>query len=186
MSADSAVTYSSVHSEARSWSIPSEDLYEEATQQLFEQVPHSPKYVPMDHVPVFIHEIEHPEDLVPAEDEAHASLLPPGFLSPRIRPLSPRALGAEMNAIASSLYHLLHPSGTPPLLPIPLSTPSTSRGARIPEADTPPRNRPLLATPRPGCEVGESSATAARRPGPTMAQSIAVMGRLGSEKLRGG
>nr|GFC98483.1 hypothetical protein [Tanacetum cinerariifolium] len=72
-----------------------------------------------------------------------------------------------MNAIASSLYHLLHPSGTPPLLPIPLSTPSTSRRARILEADTPPRNRPLLATPRPGCEVGESSATAARRSGPT-------------------
>nr|GFC67965.1 hypothetical protein [Tanacetum cinerariifolium] len=58
-------------------------------------------------------------------------------------------LGAEMNAIASSLYHSLHPSGTPPLLPIPLSTPSTSRRAGIPEADTPPQNRPLLATPRP-------------------------------------
>nr|GFB84304.1 hypothetical protein [Tanacetum cinerariifolium] len=65
-----------------------------------------------------------------------------------------------MNAIASSLYHLLHLSGTPPLLPIPLSTPSTSHRARIPEADTPPQNRLLLATPRPRCEVGESSATA--------------------------
>nr|GFC09666.1 hypothetical protein [Tanacetum cinerariifolium] len=51
------------------------------------------------------------EDLVPAEDEAPASLLPPGFLSPRIRPLSPKALGAEMNAISSSLRHSLHPSG---------------------------------------------------------------------------
>ncbi|GKG44957.1 hypothetical protein Tco_0495035, partial [Tanacetum coccineum] len=30
MSADSAITYTSVHSEARSWSIPSEDPYEEA------------------------------------------------------------------------------------------------------------------------------------------------------------
>ncbi|GKG04477.1 hypothetical protein Tco_0314864, partial [Tanacetum coccineum] len=29
MSADFAVTYTSVHSEARSWSIPSEDPYEE-------------------------------------------------------------------------------------------------------------------------------------------------------------
>nr|GFD03120.1 hypothetical protein [Tanacetum cinerariifolium] len=84
---------------------------------------------------------------------------------------SPRALGAEMNAIASSLYHSLHPSGTPPLLSIPLSTPSTSHRAGIPKADTPPRNRPLLATPRPGCEVGESSA-AARRPGPTMAHEV--------------
>nr|GFD19528.1 hypothetical protein [Tanacetum cinerariifolium] len=81
-----------------------------------------------------------------------------------IQPLSPRALGAEMNAIASSLYHSLHPSGTTPLLPIPLSTPSTSRRAGIPEADIQPRNRPLLATPRPGCEVGESSAAAMRRP----------------------
>nr|GFC58289.1 hypothetical protein [Tanacetum cinerariifolium] len=76
--------------------------------------PHSPEYVPRDHVPVFVPEFEHPEDLLPAEDEAPASLLPPGFLSPRIRPLSPRALGAEMNVIAPSLYHSLHPSGTPP------------------------------------------------------------------------
>nr|GFA48597.1 hypothetical protein [Tanacetum cinerariifolium] len=104
--------------------------------------------------------------------EAPASLLPPGFLSPRIRPLSPRALRAEINAIESSLYHSLHPSGTLPLLPIPLSTPSTSRRARIPEADTPPQNRPLLDTPRPGCEVGKSSAAAARRPGPTIAHGV--------------
>nr|GFD59221.1 hypothetical protein [Tanacetum cinerariifolium] len=63
-------------------------------------------------------------------------------------------------------------SGTPPLLPIPLYTPSTSRRAGIPEADTPLRNRPLLATPRPRCEVGESSAAAARRSGPTMAHGV--------------
>nr|GFB16741.1 hypothetical protein [Tanacetum cinerariifolium] len=75
-----------------------------------------------------------------------------------------------MNAIASSLYHSLHPSGTPPLLPI--STPSTSRRAGIPEADTPLRNRPLLATARPRCEVEESFAAAARRPGPTMAHGV--------------
>nr|GFC47783.1 hypothetical protein [Tanacetum cinerariifolium] len=172
MSADFAVTYSSVHSEARSWSIPSEDPYEEAAQQLFEQSPHSSKYVPRDHVPVFVPEFEYPEDLVPAEEEAPASLLPPRFLSPRIRPLIPRALRAEMNAIASSLYHSLHPSRTPPLLPIPLSTPSTSRRAGIPKADTPPRNRPLLATPRPGCEVEESSAAAARLPRLTIAHEV--------------
>nr|GFC67046.1 hypothetical protein [Tanacetum cinerariifolium] len=173
MSADSVVTNSSVHSEARSWSIPSE--------QLFEQAPYFPEFIPRDHVPMFVPEFEHPEDLVPAEDEAPVSLLPPGLLSPRIRPLSPRALGAEMNAIASSLYHSLHPSGTPPLLHIPLSTPSTSRNAGIPEADTPPRNRPLLATPRPRCEVEESSADAARRPGPTMAHEVDVCTRESSE-----
>nr|GFD44659.1 hypothetical protein [Tanacetum cinerariifolium] len=82
-----------------------------------------------------------------------------------------------MNAIASSLYHSLHPSGTPPLLPIPLSTPSTSRRAGIPETDTPPRNRPLLATPRPG------------RPGPTMAHEVDcsyVETRLGDTERRVG
>ncbi|GKA31928.1 hypothetical protein Tco_0718295 [Tanacetum coccineum] len=156
MSADSAVTYTSVHSEARSWSIPSEDPYEEAAQQLLEQAPRSPEYIPdpmelEDHVPVYIPEPEHPEDLVPAEDEAPTPLLPPSFLSPRIRPLSPRALEVEMRDVASALYHSLHPSGTPPLLPIPLPAPSTSRRADIPEADTPPRKRLLLTTPRPGC-----------------------------------
>ncbi|GKF48358.1 hypothetical protein Tco_0141609, partial [Tanacetum coccineum] len=34
------------------------------------------------------------------------------------------------------------------------------------EADAPPRKRLLLTTPRPGCEIGESSAT--RQPGPTI------------------
>ncbi|GJU43610.1 hypothetical protein Tco_1200876 [Tanacetum coccineum] len=65
MSADSAVTYTSVHSEARSWSIPSEDPYEEAARQLFEQAPRSPVYIPENHIPVYIPEPEHPEDLVP-------------------------------------------------------------------------------------------------------------------------
>ncbi|GKG48865.1 hypothetical protein Tco_0513012, partial [Tanacetum coccineum] len=85
MSADSAVTYTSVHSEVRSWSIPSEDPYEEASQQLFEQAPRSPEYVPENHILVYILELEHPEDLVPAEDEAPIPPLPPLFLSPRIR-----------------------------------------------------------------------------------------------------
>ncbi|GJW16289.1 hypothetical protein Tco_0020422 [Tanacetum coccineum] len=139
------------------------------SQQLFEQAPRHPEYVPEDHVPVYIPEPEHPEDLVPAEDEAPTPLLPPFFLSPRIRPLSPRALEVEMRDVASAYYHSLHPSGTPPLLPIPLPAPSTSRRADIPEADTPPRKRLLLTTPRPGCEVGESSAAAAaRQPGPTI------------------
>ncbi|GKF99650.1 hypothetical protein Tco_0301341, partial [Tanacetum coccineum] len=69
-------------------------------------------------------------------------------------------------------YHPLLPSGTPPLLPIPLPTPSASRRADIVEADTPPRKRLLLTTPRPGCKVGESSAAAARQPGPTMARRV--------------
>ncbi|GKG09530.1 hypothetical protein Tco_0338276 [Tanacetum coccineum] len=76
-----------------------------------------------------------------------------------------------MRDVASAYYHSLHPSGTPPLLPIP--APSTSRRADIPEADTPPRKRLLLTTPRPRCKVGESSAAAAaRQPGPTMAHRV--------------
>ncbi|GJU14641.1 hypothetical protein Tco_1142607 [Tanacetum coccineum] len=71
MSADSTVTYTSVYFEARSWSIPSEDPYEEATRQLLEQAPRSPKYVPdpielEDHVPVYIPEPGAPEGIVPA------------------------------------------------------------------------------------------------------------------------
>ncbi|GKB38912.1 hypothetical protein Tco_0883854 [Tanacetum coccineum] len=173
MSADSAVTYTSVHSEARSWSIPSEDPYEEAARQLLEQAPCSPEYVPENHIPVYIPEPEHPEDLVLAEDRAPTPLLPPSFLAPRIQPLSPRALEVEMRDIASAYYHSLHPSGTPPLLPIPLPAPFTSRRANIPEADTPPLKRLLLTTLRPGCEVGESSAdAAARQLGPTMAHRV--------------
>ncbi|GJT14995.1 reverse transcriptase domain-containing protein [Tanacetum coccineum] len=78
-----------------------------------------------DHVPVYIPEPEHPEDLVPAEDEAPTPPLPPFFLSLR----------------------------TPPLLPIPLPAPSTSRRADIPEADTPPRKRLLLTNPDLGVDV---------------------------------
>ncbi|GJT03003.1 hypothetical protein Tco_0824172 [Tanacetum coccineum] len=146
MSVDSAVTYTSVHSEARSWSIPSEDPYEEAARQLLEQVPHSPEYVPdpielKDHVPVYIPEPEHPEDLVPAEDDAPTPLLPPFFLSQRIRPPHTRAAMRQMRAVAPSTYHSLLPSGTPPLLPIPLPAPSTRQS---------------------------SAAAAARQPGPTI------------------
>nr|GFC48271.1 hypothetical protein [Tanacetum cinerariifolium] len=108
-----------------------------AAQQLFEQAPHSLEYVPRDHVPVFVPEFKHPKDLVPAEDEAPASLLPQGFLSPRIRDFF--------------VY---------------------DNQREIPEADTPPRNRPLLATPRPRCEVGESSAAAVRWLGPTMVHEV--------------
>ncbi|GKG24180.1 hypothetical protein Tco_0392216, partial [Tanacetum coccineum] len=106
-------------------------------------------YVPEDHIPVYIPKPEHLEDLLPVEDETPIPPLSPSFLAPRIRPLSPRALEAEMRDVASALYHSLHPLGTLPLLPIPLPAPSTSRRVDIPEADTPPRKRLLLTTPRP-------------------------------------
>ncbi|GJU60130.1 hypothetical protein Tco_1237896 [Tanacetum coccineum] len=153
MSADSAVTYTSVHSEARSWSIPSEDPYEEAARQLLEQAPRSPEYVPdpmelEDHVPVYILEPEHPEDLVPAEDEAPTPLLPPFFFIPT----------------------------DPPLLPILLPAPSTSRGADIPEAGGDNGASEEVSTYLllgPVVRLGRSSAVlAVRQPGPTMAHRV--------------
>ncbi|GJR10592.1 hypothetical protein Tco_0793244 [Tanacetum coccineum] len=78
----------------RSWSIPSEDPYKEAAQQLLEQVPRSPEYVPENHIPVYIPEPEHPEDLVPAEDEAPIPPLSPSFLA-----LPKRNGGLEQNAV---------------------------------------------------------------------------------------
>ncbi|GKD60201.1 hypothetical protein Tco_1297710, partial [Tanacetum coccineum] len=157
--------------------IPSEDPYEEAARQLLEQALRSPEYVPdpmqlEDHVPVYIPEPEHADDLVLAEDEAPTPPLPPFFLSPCIRPLRTRVAMAQMRATTPSTYQPLLPSGTPPLLPIPLPAPSTSRRADILEADTPPRKRLLLTTPRPECKIGESSAAAARQPGPTIAHRV--------------
>ncbi|GJS55690.1 hypothetical protein Tco_0629052 [Tanacetum coccineum] len=181
MSANSAVTYTSVYYEVRSWSILSEDPYEEVARQLLEQAPHSPEYVtdPIeleDHVPVYILKPEHPEDLVPAEDEAPIEayitkiasaptppLPPPPFLPSLIRPPRTRAAMAQIRATTPSTYHPLLLSGMPPLLPIPLPAPSTSRRANIPKADTPPRKRLLLTAPRPRGEVRESSAIAAAR-----------------------
>ncbi|GJW01670.1 hypothetical protein Tco_1556921 [Tanacetum coccineum] len=69
-----------------------------------------------------------------------------------------------MRGVASAYYHSLHLSGTPSLLPISPPAPSTCLERKIPEGcDTPPRKRLLLTTPRPGCEIGESSAAAAAR-----------------------
>nr|GFC73628.1 hypothetical protein [Tanacetum cinerariifolium] len=92
----------------------------------------------------------------------------------RDRPPHTKAAMAQMRAAVPSTYHSLLPSGTLPLLPIPLPVPSTSRRSEILEVDTPPRKRLLLTAPRPGCEVRESSvaAAAARRPGPTIAHSV--------------
>ncbi|GJZ90924.1 reverse transcriptase domain-containing protein, partial [Tanacetum coccineum] len=157
---------------------------------LLEQAPRSSEYVhdPMeleDHVPVYIPEPEHTEYLVPAEDEAPIEayitkvvsaptplLPPPSFLSSLIQPSRTRAAMAQMRVDAPSTYHPLIPSGMPPLLPIPLPIPSTSCRVDIPEADMPPQKRLLLTTPRPRCEVGESSAAATRQPGPTMASRV--------------
>nr|GEV21824.1 hypothetical protein [Tanacetum cinerariifolium] len=142
------------------------------------KAPRSPEYVPdpielEDHVPAHI--LEHPEDLVPAEAEAPIEAY-----------ILESSHGSD-GAIVPSTYHSLLPSGTPPLLPIPLPVPSTSRKAKIPEVDIPPRKRLLLTAPRPGCEVGESSTAAlARQPGPTMfLDSVMIVSTMQSVKFYG-
>ncbi|GJX26292.1 hypothetical protein Tco_0232588 [Tanacetum coccineum] len=78
-----------------------------------------------------------------------------------------------MKVARQLLEQVPQPSRTPPLLPIPLPAPSTSRRADIPEADTSPRKRLLLTAPIPTVEVGESSAaTAGRQPRSTMARRV--------------
>ncbi|GKF26227.1 hypothetical protein Tco_0082121 [Tanacetum coccineum] len=79
----------------------------------------------------------------------------------------------QRRAATPSTYHSLLIAGTPPLLPIPLPAPSSSRRADVPEADMPLRKRLLLTAPTPRCEVGESSAAAtARQPGSIMARKV--------------
>ncbi|GJX82394.1 hypothetical protein Tco_0331875 [Tanacetum coccineum] len=77
-----------------------------------------------DHVPVYIPEPEHPEDLVPAEDEAPTPPLPPFFLAPRIRPPHTRAAMRQMRATAPSHYHSLLQSRNPTIEGLLLTTPS--------------------------------------------------------------
>nr|GEW94694.1 hypothetical protein [Tanacetum cinerariifolium] len=107
MSADSAVTYTSVYSEARSWSIPSKDPYEEAAQQLLDQAPRSLEYVPNpieleDHVPVHIP--KHPKDLVSAKDEAPIETYIPKVASAPTPPLSPSFLSLSTVGNTHNVY----------------------------------------------------------------------------------
>ncbi|GKE48430.1 hypothetical protein Tco_1479688 [Tanacetum coccineum] len=91
--------------------------------------------------------------------------LPPPIILPRTR-----ASMVLMRVAAPSTYCLTPPSGTPPLLPIPLPTPSaplllpsTDRRANIPKAIFPPRKRLCLAL-GPRFQVEESYSGATARP----------------------
>nr|GEU37743.1 hypothetical protein [Tanacetum cinerariifolium] len=98
---------------------------------------------------------------------------PPLLASP-IYPLRYRAVMIRLRAETPSTSYPLPsgtpPSGTPPLLPIPLPTssppltlPSTSHRADVPEVTLPPRKRLCIALGL-RYEVGESSSAAAARP----------------------
>ncbi|GJW08328.1 hypothetical protein Tco_1570751 [Tanacetum coccineum] len=70
-------------------------------------------------------------------------------------------------------HHSLLPTGIPPLLPIPLPAPSTSRKHGILEADMPLRKRLLLTAPTSSYEAGEiSAAGATRQPGSIVARMV--------------
>ncbi|GKF37242.1 hypothetical protein Tco_0114000, partial [Tanacetum coccineum] len=105
---------------------------------------------------------------------------PPLLVSSPLLPASPtyplgfRAVMIRLRAETPSTSHLLSsstpPSGTPPLLPIPLSTPSppllllfTDRRADMPEVCLPPRKRLCIALGL-RYEVGESSSAPTARP----------------------
>ncbi|GJS12372.1 hypothetical protein Tco_0369168 [Tanacetum coccineum] len=110
--------------------------------------PRSPEYVPEDHVPVYIPEPEHPEDLVPAEDEAPTPLLPPFFLSPRIRPLSPRALETNILATEPDIPeddHTANGRDYNLLFPDLKRHQRTTRSSRVPPV-TPAPNAPTTTT----------------------------------------
>ncbi|GJZ84044.1 hypothetical protein Tco_0649217, partial [Tanacetum coccineum] len=62
--AQDGLGYNTLCFQARSWKYSSDgSLRTEAAQQLFEQAPRYPEYAPEDHIPVYIPEPEHPEDL---------------------------------------------------------------------------------------------------------------------------
>ncbi|GJU55676.1 hypothetical protein Tco_1229390 [Tanacetum coccineum] len=121
MLADSAVTYTSIHSEARSWSCynPEPEHPEDFSASAEDEAP----------IEAYITEV------------ASAPPPPPSFLPLLIRPPCTRAAMAQMRAAAPSTYHPLLPSGQPPLLPIPLPEPSTRCRAIISRLDTPPSER---------------------------------------------
>ncbi|GKB60169.1 hypothetical protein Tco_0916355 [Tanacetum coccineum] len=96
---------------------------------------------------------------------SHPLLLPPPIILP-----CTRASMVMMRAVVPSTYCLAPPSGTPPLLPIPLPTsspplllPSTDHRADVPEVLLPPLKR-LCIAPDPRYEIRESSSAPTARP----------------------
>ncbi|GKD20371.1 hypothetical protein Tco_1222074, partial [Tanacetum coccineum] len=80
--------YTSVHSEARSWSIPSEDPYEEAARQLPEQAPPSPIYIPFVPEPVYPEFLPVDDEVFPTEEQPLPAADSPTHQSPGYIPES--------------------------------------------------------------------------------------------------
>ncbi|GJS52037.1 hypothetical protein Tco_0625399 [Tanacetum coccineum] len=113
--------------------------------------------------------------------------LPPPIVLPHTRPSI-----AMMIAAAASTYILAPrsetpPSGTPPLLPIPLPTsspplllPSTDCRANVLEVTLPPRKR-LCIAPGPRYKIGESSSALTARPTGGFRADYGFVGTLDAE-----
>ncbi|GJY48392.1 hypothetical protein Tco_0438348 [Tanacetum coccineum] len=151
-------TYTFVHSEARSWSIPSEDPYEEAARQLLEQAPRSPDV-----------KDEHLKEAYITEFLLQPP--PPTILYPTYP--TPHVLESAMALDeAGSTFHL-HPlqpirDTTIDTYTTTLPSPTTSHISLIFSRQTRRLERLTTYCSQTWCEAGESiAAAAARHPGPT-------------------
>ncbi|GKE81769.1 hypothetical protein Tco_1551769, partial [Tanacetum coccineum] len=122
---------------------------------------------------------------------------PPPLPNSPTYPLGYRAAMIRLRAEAPSTSHLLPlpspiapPSGTPPLLPIPLPTPSpplllpsTDCRANVHEACLPPRKRLCFAF-GPRYEVGESSSAPIARPDGDFRRDYGFIATLDDEIMR--
>ncbi|GJU60253.1 putative reverse transcriptase domain-containing protein [Tanacetum coccineum] len=121
---------------------------------------------------------------------SHPLPLPPPIVLPHIR-----AFMAMMRAVAPSTYILASrsetpPSGTPPLLPIPLPTsspplllPFTDCRANVPKVTLPPQKR-LCITPGPRYKIEECSSAPTARPTGVFRVDYGFVGTLDSEIRR--
>ncbi|GKB51527.1 hypothetical protein Tco_0902280 [Tanacetum coccineum] len=181
------VTYTSISSAERSWSIPAMDPYEEAALQALEQAPPSPDYVPEGD-----DEGEESSEDDDDDDEEEEHLAPTNFTLHVIDsvPLTEETEPFETDELLDLCHlwqHLLrHSLPTPPSpppsplsplsfplpqipsppLPVPsppLFLPSADHRSDIPKANMPFQKRLCLTAPAPRFEVGESSAAVAAR-----------------------
>ncbi|GJV03834.1 putative reverse transcriptase domain-containing protein, partial [Tanacetum coccineum] len=140
----------SISSEARSWSIPTEDPYEEAVRQALEQESPSPEYVPdpielENHVPVYVPEPDYPEYLASSDDDI------PVEYQPLPADASPVALSPGYIADSDLEEDEEDPEETTMMMShlIPIPFPFEEEVARLLALPTPPPSplTPLLSPP---------------------------------------
>nr|GEV90346.1 hypothetical protein [Tanacetum cinerariifolium] len=125
-----------------------------------------------------------------ADDEEEEHPTSTDSVPPPIHRVTARILRAKSPSTSHPLPSSTPPSGTPPLLPIPLPTsspplllPSMSRRADVPEVTLPPRKRLCIAF-GPRFKVGESSSTPTARPTKGFRADYRFVGTLDDEIRR--